>query len=239
MSELPLASTDEESRSLVSDASKAIAFGGLRDLVWGHVSIRDHLDRGIWMKRSGIGFEEVEPEDVQLIGWDGEVLAGTGDRHIEFHIHTGVYRNRPEVNAVVHAHSDQINAWASLGVRLEALTHAGVLYTETNDLPRFTRTANLIRNSKLADDLAVTLGGAHAVVIPHHGIVTAGTELADAIMYAVLLERAASTQLAANAAGVIVSRIDDELPEFAWPIGQLRAGYGYLVRQARRAYPRQ
>ena len=32
----------------------------------------------MWMKASGLGFEEVRPDDVVLVSWDGEVLAGNG-----------------------------------------------------------------------------------------------------------------------------------------------------------------
>ena len=46
------------------------------DLIWGHVSGRDEEGRGVWMKASGLGFEEVRPDDVVLVSWDGEVLAG-------------------------------------------------------------------------------------------------------------------------------------------------------------------
>ena len=47
------------------------------------------------MKASGLGFEEVGPDQVLLVSWDGEVLEGTGRRHVEFPIHTEVMRARP------------------------------------------------------------------------------------------------------------------------------------------------
>jgi len=69
------------------------------DLVWGHVSARDPEGRGVWMKASTYGFDEVGPEQVILVSWDGEVLEGDGRRHAEFPIHTEVMAARPDVDS--------------------------------------------------------------------------------------------------------------------------------------------
>src|SRR3954451_15172203 len=42
-------------------------------LVWGHVSARDPDGRGVWMKASTYGFEEVGSEQVILVDRDGGV----------------------------------------------------------------------------------------------------------------------------------------------------------------------
>src|SRR5690606_5476265 len=48
-----------EATEIIADASLALAFGGLRDLVWGHASVRDPDGRGLWTKAAGWGFEEI------------------------------------------------------------------------------------------------------------------------------------------------------------------------------------
>jgi L-ribulose-5-phosphate 4-epimerase len=223
---------DAETARLISDASRALAFGGLGDLVWGHVSVRDRDGRGVWMKASGLGFEEITPERVLLVDWDGNVLVGEGSRHIEFYIHTSIYRTRPDVDSVVHAHSDAVNAWCAVEVPMRPLTHAGMLFTDPQ-LPRFTETMNLIRTPELGERLAGSLGDAIGVIIPQHGFAMTGPDVATAVMRSVLLERAATTMLAALTAGEIKSwASDSDLAEFEWVPNQLRAGYEYLVRQA-------
>ncbi|GAA3886491.1 hypothetical protein GCM10022381_30760 [Leifsonia kafniensis] len=229
---LQVPGTDSAAARLISEASKALAFGGLSDLVWGHVSVRDHANRGIWMKESGLGFEEVAPDSVQLIGWDGTVLVGTGPRHIEYLIHTGVYAARADVTSIVHAHSDAVNAWCSLDVPMRPLTHAGMIFSNP-ELPRFDETANLIRTPELGERLAEALGDAVGVLIPQHGFVMTGEDVPTAVMRAVLLERAATTLLAALSAGEVRSWASDaDLAEFAWPPNQIQAGWNYLVRSA-------
>ena len=46
------------------------------------------------------------PEDLFTLGFDGEILDGPkGTRPVsEFHIHSEIYKMRPDVNSVLHAH---------------------------------------------------------------------------------------------------------------------------------------
>jgi ribulose-5-phosphate 4-epimerase/fuculose-1-phosphate aldolase len=221
--------TDADAGVLVTTASRAMASGGLSDLVWGHVSTRDHDGRGAWMKASGWGFEEINPDRVVLVSDAGEVLSGTGPRHIEYPIHTEIMAVRPDVSSVVHAHNDVVNAFASLQVQLRALSHAGLEFADP-PLPRFTRTANLIRTAELGKDLAATLGDAPAAFIPNHGMVAVGATAAQAVMRAVLLTRACHAHLLALSAGGPRSWIGDELSQMGWPMPQIDAGWNYLIR---------
>jgi ribulose-5-phosphate 4-epimerase/fuculose-1-phosphate aldolase len=227
---------DDEATRLISDASRALAFGGLGDMVWGHVSVRDPAGRGLWMKAAGWGLEEIVPDLVQLISWDGEVLRGVGPRHIEYVIHSEAYRARGDVGSVVHAHSDTINAWCALDQALLPLTHAGILFNDP-ELPKFTETANLIRTPELGRRLAACLGDAIGVVIPHHGFVTVGSDVPTSVVRAVLLERSVRTLMLAASAGQPVSRISDQdRADMSWPPSQVNAAWGYLVRRSRLAY---
>jgi len=212
-------------------ASRALGAAGLGDLVWGHASVRDA--RGAWMKASGWGFEEITGDRVVLVSPDGDVLTGTGRRHIEYPIHTEILRARPDAGSVVHTHAPALAAFASLDVPLRPVSHDAVPF---GDPPRFTRTGALIDSAELGAALAATLGDAAACLIPQHGAVTVGPDAPTAVMYAVLLERACRTQLSALAAGG--PRRWSDAGEVAvkqaqvWNPGQLTAGWRYLLRQA-------
>ncbi|MET8770408.1 class II aldolase/adducin family protein [Streptomyces sp. NPDC004658] len=216
-------------------AHAALAAAGQGDMVWGHVSVRDPGGRGVWMKASGWGFEEIDASRVVLVSPDGEVLSGAGKRHIEYPIHTGVMEARPDVTCVVHTHAPAVNAFAALDVPLRPLSHDGVLFADP-DVPRFTLTGGLISDRELGTALAGTLGDAPGCLLPHHGLVTAGRDVAHAVMYAVLLERACRDQLTALAAGPLATWSDPaeaaEKRAACWPPSQIEAGWLYLLRQA-------
>jgi len=229
--------TEAELINQVVEANGALAAAGQSDLVWGHVSLRDPDGRGAWLKASGWGFEEITPERVVLVDRDGGVLAGTGKRHIEYPIHLEVMAARADVVSVVHTHGAAASAFASLGVPLRAISHDGVEFA-LPQVPRYTWTGSLIRTAELGAALADTIGDGPGCLIPQHGLVTVGPDLASAVMRAMLLDRACAQQLRAMAAGGPAVWSDDEELRLkqaeVWPPEQLQAGYRYLVRKTAR-----
>jgi ribulose-5-phosphate 4-epimerase/fuculose-1-phosphate aldolase len=222
-------------------ASRALAAAGLTDMVWGHAAIRDPDGRGAWMKAAGWGFEEVDADRVLLVSPDGEVLSGTGSRHIEYPIHTEIMRQRPGVGCTVHTHAPALSAFACLDTPLLPISHDGVLFCDP-PVPRFTRTGALIATAELGAALAGTLGDAPACLMPSHGAVTAGPDAATAVMHAVLLERACRTQLMAMSAGdpaVWSDPVETALKrQQVWNPALMHAGWQYLLRTAERMLPR-
>jgi L-ribulose-5-phosphate 4-epimerase len=216
-------------------ANRALGAAGQADLIWGHASARDPGGRGAWMKAAGWGFEEITPERVVLVSHDGEVLVGEGRRHIEFPIHTEMYRRRPDVGAVVHSHAAAAVAFASLEVPLRALSHDGVWFADP-DIARFRETGSLIRDHDLGCALATAVGDGPGCLIPHHGLVTVGKTVAEAVMRAVCLDRACQVQLLAMSARGPRSWSDpDEVArkqDEVWTPEQVAAGFDYLCRLA-------
>ncbi len=224
----------ERLRSIVSLGCRVLAEEGHGDLVWGHVSARDPDGRGVWMKASTFGFEEVTPDHVLLVTRDGEVAWGDGRRHAEYPIHTELVSARQDVGAVVHTHAPAAVAFAALGVPLRPISHEGTLFVPP-DIPRFTRTGDLILTSDLGREVAVTLGERNAVLLVNHGIVTVGPDVPTAVMTAILLERGCRTQLLAMAAGELKRwSSDDEAivkREHCYGPPLLAQAWEYLVRR--------
>lgn len=188
------------------------------------------------MKAAEWGFEEITEERVVLVTDDGNVLAGSAKRHIEYPIHTELMAAREDVNCVVHTHAPAAVAFASLDVPLLALSHDGVEFAEP-DVPRFTLTGSLISDRDLGRALAHTVADGPGCLIPQHGLVTVGRDPATAVMRAMLLARACELQLRAMAAGPVRRWSDatelERKRQQVWPASQINAGYEYLCRRAR------
>jgi L-fuculose-phosphate aldolase len=228
--------SDSSPQEAVSVAGRVLAANGHDDYVWGHVSLRDGRNRGVWMKASGLGFEEVDADAVILVGWDGDVIVGAGRRHIEWPIHCAVMRARSDVNSVVHTHPPHSIALGASGQPLRPVSHAGSMFAPP-DVPRFDRTSNLIVTPALGADVAQMLGSAPALLLVNHGIVAVGATIADAVVRAVLLEQACHHQLLATALGGVTHwTADDEAlekREVVWHESQRQAMWDYLVRRLR------
>jgi L-fuculose-phosphate aldolase len=171
---------------------------GQGDLIWGHVSVRDEDGRGVWLKGARLGFDEVTEDDVILLSWDGEILEGGAQRHIEWTIHTGIMRARDDVNAVVHTHPMHSIAFMAAHRALRALSHEGAQFVPP-ELPRFVESGELVTTPEHGDALALALGDRSAILMPCHGITTVGAELGEAVGVAYHLDRACQIDLLAGA----------------------------------------
>jgi L-ribulose-5-phosphate 4-epimerase len=185
---------------LVSDACRVLAQAGHDDLIWGHASVRDPDGRGVWLKAASWGLEEVTPDRVHLVDGEGEVLEGGGQRHSEYPIHTEVMAARAEVGGIVHVHSPYAVALAASGQPLLPVSHAANFFAPVG-VPRFTQTADLILTPELGKAVATQMGHAPALFLVNHGIVTAGADLREATVAAVLLEMACQQQLLTSGFG--------------------------------------
>lgn len=204
------------------------------DLVWGHVSARDPDGRGVWMKAASLGFDEIEPENVILVGWEGDVLDGDGRRHAEYPIHTEVMRARADVGSVVHTHAHHAVAFGATEQPLRPVSHEGTLFVPP-DVARFTKTGDLILTAELGRDVASALGGRNAVLLVNHGIVTAGADVPTAVLTAILLDRACGNHLLAESGGGIRRYSDDAEAlakrDHCYSRELLRQAWDYLARR--------
>jgi ribulose-5-phosphate 4-epimerase/fuculose-1-phosphate aldolase len=194
-----------ELRQKLAYACRILAANGQNDAVYGHVTHRLPGADMCWMKPSGIGLDEMTPDAAICIDLDGNVLAGELPRHLEYPIHTEIFRARPDVTCVIHTHPPFSIAFAATRQPLRAVSHEGSLFTPP-DVPRFTRTANLITTRELGEMVAATLGSSLSCYLVNHGIVVAAASIELALVAALCLERASHLQLLASASS----------PDFCW-----------------------
>src|SRR6266496_2697792 len=77
---------------------------------------------------------------------------------------------------------------------IHAVSHEGAQFTPP-DVPRFTRTSDLIITRELGEEVARTRDGSLACYLINHGIVVAGNAIDNAVVSAINLERASQVLL--------------------------------------------
>lgn len=145
--------------------------------------------------------------DIVTIDLDGRPADGDAVPPMEFHIHTEIYRRRPDVHAVVHTHPLWSTLFSMAGEPVLAVTMQAAVIGE---IRRFDRTAS-INTQALGADLADSLGGARAVMLRSHGAVCVGADIVEAFVLAVYLEENARRQYLARPLGTPANLGDDEL----------------------------
>ena len=178
-------------REQVAWACRILASEGYADLTLGHISARGP-EGEVWIKRKGVALDDVEAEDVVTLEDPDAVL------HLETVLHTGVYRARPDVGAVVHGHPPYATALGATAADLLVLTHDGILFAD--GVSRF-GDPDLIVDDDQGDRVAEALGSRRVVLMENHGVLVVGADVKWAVLTAVTLERAAQLQSIASTLG--------------------------------------
>ncbi len=213
-------------REQVACACRILAAEGYADLTLGHVSGRGQGGE-IWIKRKGVALDEVDSDDVVSLEEPDAVL------HLETVLHTGVYRARADVGAVVHGHPPYATALGATAADLALLTHDGILFAE--GVGRFDD-PDLIVDDEQGDRVAAALGAGRALLMQNHGVLAVGKDVPWAVLTAVTLERAARLQSIASTLGelrpisealaleLLPVKYRDEFVEEYWAAWQRRVG---------------
>jgi L-ribulose-5-phosphate 4-epimerase len=145
--------------------------------------------------------------DIVTIDFDGRPGEGDAVPPMEFHIHTEIYRRRPDVHAVVHTHPLWSTLFSMTGQPVLPVTMQAAVIGE---IRQFDRTAS-INTKPLGVELAQALGGARAVMLRSHGAVCVGADIVEAFVLAVYLEENARRQYLARPLGTPSVLGDDEV----------------------------
>lgn len=178
---------------------RILAMNGHTEGTLGHLTWRDPQGRGLWIKRQEVGLDEVRPEDLHLVGWDGKVLEGsTGHRHSEWVIHSEIYKAREDVHAVGHTHPTYCVLFSATEEKLVGVGHNGSYFANVGI---FKDTLALIRTEEDASALAKALGDSWAVLLRNHGVTFCGTSVPHCVLMGIMIEKACYEQLFMNASG--------------------------------------
>lgn len=132
---------------------------------------------------------ELQPEQVGIVTLDGENLTPELSLSIETSMHLAIYRARPDVQAIVHAHPVTASAFCASGVPL--CTHyTAEGYAILGD-PVFVP-YELMGSGELAERVAEGLrSGAACALLENHGVLAVGGTLLQAFDRLEVLEIAA------------------------------------------------
>lgn len=162
---------------------------GLNQGTSGNISVRDGA--GMWITPTSLGYEQMRPEDLVWMGFDGSVK-GARQPSSEWRFHLDILKSRAEVNAVVHAHPTACTTLSIMEKSIPPL-HYMVAVAGGPDIrcaPYATFGSEALSMSALA-----ALEGRWACLLAHHGMIAVGTTLDKAMWLATEVETLAKQYL--------------------------------------------
>lgn len=158
---------------------------------WGNISARDPETNLVYLTPSGMNYLECTVDDVVVCNMEGEIVEGKRKPTIETMLHINVYRNRPEVKAVVHTHPIYSTVFSCAGECIPLILDEAA---QTLGAPVQTAKYALPGTKELADECVKALGKeANACLLQSHGAVCVGESMDAAFKVAKVLEVTAKT----------------------------------------------
>jgi len=171
---------------------------GLVSALGGNVSARMPGSEEIWITASGVFKGELNEDDLIKIDLEGNVLEGFMRPSVEWPMHVKIYKVRPDVNAVVHAHNPVTTGLALAGIAPKPITVEAVVTLRKVPIVPF----NFPGTDELAEAVGEYIqGGARALILQNHGVVAVGYNLVEAEAIVETLEEVSMTMMAALIAG--------------------------------------
>ncbi len=181
----------------------------------GNISVRLSEDR-LLITMTGVSKGFLTPEKLVVVDYDGGVISGDYAPSSEMKMHLMVYRERPDIHAVAHAHPPTATGFAVAGENLpdtllpEAIVSLGFVPIAPYGTPG---------TMELVESLRQYVRDYDAVLLENHGALTLGPDIVAAYHKMETMEHCARIALVARMLGR-VNTIDEER------VNKLRQLYG-------------
>ena len=122
----------EQLKKEVYEANMLLPKYGLVTFTWGNVSGVDREKKLFVIKPSGVPYEDLKPEDMVVVDFDGNKVEGAMNPSSDTPTHAWLYKKFDKIGGIVHTHSSYATSWAQSGrsIPCYGTTHADYYYGE-------------------------------------------------------------------------------------------------------------
>lgn len=217
--------TENQYRAEIVEVGRRLWQRSLVSASDGNISVRLEKDRVLGTP-SGVSKGFLEPRDLVLTDLKGEVRGGL-PRGVkpttELSMHLTIYKMRPDINAVVHAHPPVATSFAASGMGLDQclLPEAAILLGAVPLAPYATPWTD-----EVPESIRELVPRCDTILLAKHGAVTYGPTLKEAHFKMEILEHSAQVAFYARILGRPTPLTTDELAKLA----QLKESFGLTAR---------
>lgn len=176
--------TEANLRQILKDSGIKLLEKNLVQGTWGNSSIRLDENRML-VTPSGIDYVALKPEDMAIVDINTMEWTGNMKPTSEKGIHAAIYRERPEINAVIHTHPVYCSILASARVPLPVMSER-MLHLIGGDV----RVAGygLPGTKKLKQNTVIGMKDRKAALMANHGVLCAGVDMDEAFEIMAVME---------------------------------------------------
>lgn len=196
---------DAQKKDVLNAALKLDRYG-LIALSGGNVSWR--MDSGeVLVTPSGMIYDEMVPEDILVVDLEGNINEGERKASVDTEALLYIYKNMPQVNAVIHTHQPYATG---LGLVMDELPCNLSTMANATEGPVAVAEYGDPGSLSMGVEAVKAIGDRLAVVLKHHGVIAVGRDLRQALFSCVYLEEAAKTVSVALSTGMPMATMTQE-----------------------------
>ncbi len=179
------------------------------DGIYNHLSLRvPGMPRHFLIKPHALLYREVKASNLVRVDMDADLDERAGVNRPGFILHSGVLRARPDVECVVHMHTQPGIAMSAHGAGLRMISQAAIRFYKRIGHHPF---EGVTEKAEERERLAAALGENHALFLRNHGIVIVGASVREAFERTRDLMTACETQLMLEAATDNIIEVPDDI----------------------------
>ncbi len=178
----------EDFKRLIVDTGQELYKQNLTVGTWGNISVLDYETGLVYIKPSGMDYNEINLEDVIVIDKKGKIIEGFRKPSIEMPMHLSIYNARKDVGAIVHYHPIYSSVLAVTGVSLPGICEDFVQIVGEKVL---CAKYALPGSDELAKNAVASLGNRNAVFLLNHGTLCVGKDMKEAMKVCYVVEKTA------------------------------------------------
>lgn len=171
---------------------RIITAGGVWPLTKGHVSCRvpgtDHVLILGHIHSEGRNLANTDVDDIVTVDIEGNFIEGRIEAVDERYAHTEVYKSRPDVHAVIHAHPPIATAFGIAGVNILPVGNRGGIFAPHVPILSFDKQIDTPERGRM---VAEAIGTGRAVVLKNHGVVVTSDTIENVCITIFALEETA------------------------------------------------
>lgn len=180
----------EDLRTQVWHTNVMLPKEGLVTWTSGNASGRDPETNLMVIKPSGVLFEDLTPDDLVVVDMAGNVVEGNHGPSTDTATHLWIYRNRPDVQGIVHTHSNYATAFAAVNKPIPVVL-TGIADEFGGPIPCGGYAA--IGGKEIGAEILRSIGDSVAILMKNHGVFTIGKTVQKALKAAIMTEDVAKT----------------------------------------------
>ena len=188
----------KEQRDLIVKYCNKMISTGLTRGTGGNISIFAREEGLVIISPSGIDYETMSAKDVVVMDLEGNVIDGENRPSSEYHLHTVFYKERSDIDAVVHAHPIYASTLSVLGMEIPSAYYLNAVCGGSN-----VRCAEYALNGteELAENVFQAMKDRYVVLMANHGLVAGAKDIANAFNKAEEIELSAEIYYKAKLLG--------------------------------------